>query len=206
MSFPRKIVRRLVRKPQFKYLHIYAKQLDGPLPEYQAKIPIEFEVLPADVSEVRIRLAHIPAEHTSDIERRISNGHICHIAKYDREIVHTSWLAFSKCYSYALDRDFELGDDEAYMYSAFTLPKYRGKGIQPAVGCQRLELLKRRGYQRAIIFIEPANSSAKRMPEKLGHDQVGVTGFVELFGLRWYFHMDRGNFGALKRRSFWRKV
>ncbi len=45
-----------------------------------------------------------------------------------------------------------------------------------------------------------------RMPEKLGYDKAGVTGFIEVLGFRWYFHKDRGVFSALRRRSYWRKM
>lgn len=182
------------------------KTLDGSLPAYQARIPFDFEILPPDIEEVEARLAHIPAEHRPDIERRIHNGELCAVAKHNGQIIYVSWIAFGTCYAHILDREYELAEDEAYLYSVYTLPKFRGNGIHPAASCHRLQLLKEWGYKRDHAFIEPKNSAAMRMPEKLGYEKVGITGFIEVFGLRWYFHKDRGAFSALKKRNYWRKM
>jgi ribosomal protein S18 acetylase RimI-like enzyme len=206
VSFLRKIIRRLFRRPQFKQLVIVTRRLDGSLPAYQARIPFDFEVLPPDIEEIEARLAHIPAEHRPDIERRIQHGHLCCVAKHNGQIIFVSWIAFGTCYSYVADREYELADDEAYLYSAYTLSEFRGNGLHPAGTWHRLQLLKNRGYKRALNFIEPKNSAAMRMPEKLGYEKVGVTGFIEVFGFRWYFHKDRGAFSALKKRNYWRKM
>ena len=206
VSFLQKIIRRLLRKPQFRRLVIVAKTLDGSLTAYQARIPFDFEELPQDVQKIEASLAHIPAEHRNDIGRRVHRGDLCHIAKRNGQIIFVSWIAFGDCYSYAMDKEYELADNEAYLYSAYTLPEFRGNGIYPAVHSQSLRLLKDLGYKRILAFIASENSAAMRMPEKLGYDKVGTTGFIEMFGFRWYFHEDRGAFNALKRRNYWRKL
>jgi GNAT superfamily N-acetyltransferase len=205
VDFLHKIIKRLFRRPQFRQLVIISKILDGSLPAYQARIPFDFEILPPDVEEIEAHLAHIPAEHRPDIERRIRNGDRCCVAKYNGQIIHASWIAFGTCYSYLLDREYELADNEAYWYGAYALPEFRGKGIHPATGCHILQLLKGRRYKRILAFIEPENSAAMRMPEKLGYDKIGITGFIEVFGFRWCFHKDRGALSALKRRNYWQK-
>jgi hypothetical protein len=201
-----KTIGRLRRGSRRKRLVIMVKALDHTLPSYQARIPINFEVLPSDVEEVEVRLAHIPPEHRPDVERRIHSGHRCCVAKHRGAIIYVSWIAFGTCYSYALDREYELAQDEAYAYGAYTLPRFRGNGTHPAASCHRLQLLEDWGYKREFAFMEPENSAAMRMPERLGYDKAGVTGFVEVFGFRWYFHRDRGAFSALRRHNYWRKV
>jgi L-amino acid N-acyltransferase YncA len=205
MNITHKLVNRLRRRPGFSYLVIYAKTLDELLPIYQARIPFEFEVLPANVEEIEKELAHIPYEHRSDIERRISNGDRCFVAKSSNCIVHVDWVAFGKCYSYLLDREYELATDECYGYSAYTLLEFRGMGIQPATTYRRNKLLRDWGYRRVFAFIEKQNKAALRMPEKLSYEKIGYTGFTEIFGLRRYFHWDQGIFTALKKRGYWEK-
>ncbi len=206
MSFWRKMIRRLFRKPRFEQLLVVTRTIDGSLPTLQAQTPFDFMVLPPDVEKIEVSLAHIPAIHRNDIERRVYNGDMCCVATHKKQIMYAAWTAFGKCYSYALDREYELADDESYLYGAYTVPAFRRKGIHPAMSCHRLKLLKERGYKRELAFIEPENTAAMRMPEKLGYDKVGVTGFIEAFGFRWYFHRDQGIFKVLENRTCWRKV
>jgi L-amino acid N-acyltransferase YncA len=175
------------------------------MPTYQARIPVEFEFLPSNIDEVENSLTHIPSEHTIDLERRIRNGDRCMVAKHNNKIVHLSWLAFGKCYSHLLDREYELAADECYAYSAYTLPEFRGNGIQPAANNRRNKMLKDWGYQRLYAFIESHNKAALRMPAKLNYIKVGYTGYFEVFGIRRYFHMDHGYLRALRRRGYWQK-
>ena len=205
MSVLQKLSNRLQRKPSFSYLLIFAKKLDESLTTYQARIPFDFEVLPADVDEIETSLAHIPFEHRSDIGRRVRNGDRCFIARHLGQVIFVFWIAFGKCYSYLFDREYELGLDECYGYSAYTLPEFRGKGIQPAATCQINKLLNDWGYKWTYIFVEPRNEAALRMPRKLGYEKIGSTGYIELFGIRGYFHWDRGSFTALKQRGYLQK-
>jgi ribosomal protein S18 acetylase RimI-like enzyme len=184
---------------------IFVKELDELLPSYQARIPIEFEVLPSNLDVVVNKLTHIPSEHIFDIEQRLRNGDYCFAANHKGQIIHIHWIAVGKCYSYLLDREYELATDEGYAYSAYTLPEFRGNGIQPSVTCHRNNLLRDWGFKRVYGFMDPHSKAALRMPEKLNYVKVGYTGFIEVFGIRRYFHMDRGYLRALRRRSYWQK-
>ncbi|MEW6404807.1 MAG: GNAT family N-acetyltransferase [Chloroflexota bacterium] len=205
MNVLRKLVNRLRRKPGFSCLVVFAQKLDALLPTYEARILFEFEVLPANADQVRTRLAHIPSEHTFDIEQRIRNGHRCVAAKHLGHIIYANWIAFGKLYSYLLGREYELASNESYVYSAYALPEFRGKGIYPAVASQTNKLLRDWGYKRVYVFMEPHNRAALQMPAKLGYEKIGYTGYVEIFGWRRYFHWDRGMFAALTKRGYWQK-
>jgi RimJ/RimL family protein N-acetyltransferase len=205
-TLQRKIAKRLSTGPQFEWLLIVSKKLNGSLPVYEAQVPFKFEVLPQDPEEIEARLVPVPKEHRPDIEWRVKNGDRCFVAKQNGQITFVAWAAFGKCYSYLLDREFRLADREAYGYGAYTLPRFRGNGLHPAATCHRLQFLREQGCERYVAFVEPGNHAAMRMPEKLGLEKVGVTGFIELFGLRWYFHRDRGALSALARRQYWRKM
>jgi RimJ/RimL family protein N-acetyltransferase len=206
MTLPAKVIQRLGRQPQLKWLDIISRDLSQPIRPYPARLPYRFEILPADLQVIEKRLKQIPEMHKSDLEDRISNNHICCTAEYQGLVVFVSWIARGVCYSYLLDRQIELAEDEAYLYSAYTVPEFRGNGIHPSATTRRLNYLKQEGFLQAYAFVEPYNSAAQRMPGKVGYKKIGITGFLELAGFRWYFHKDGGKFSALTKRNYWRKV
>jgi ribosomal protein S18 acetylase RimI-like enzyme len=206
MIYQRKLIRRVLRTPKLQWLDIVARDLNQNVQFFPARLPFRFEVLPPDLLELEKRLVDIPDVHKSDLKRRVAYGHICCIAEYEGQVIFTSWIATRRCYSYLLDREIELGNDEAYLYSAYTLPEFRGQGVHPSATTRRLQYLKEHGYTKAFAFIEPNNNAAQRMPAKLGYKKIGTTGLVEVAGIRWYFHRDGGHFSAITRRNYWRKV
>jgi RimJ/RimL family protein N-acetyltransferase len=206
LDYGRSAVKRLCRRPQTRWFGVMMKGLDVQLPECQARVSVDVEELPPDATQIAIALGHLPKIHTFDIPQRVENGHRCFVARYGQQAVYVTWIALGQCYSYALDREYKLADDEAYSYSSYALPEFRGNAIHPAVRCHILHLLKEAGYERAYSFIDPKNRAAKRMPERLGYEKVGITGFVEVAGIRWYSHWDRGTFSALAKRSYLRKM
>jgi L-amino acid N-acyltransferase YncA len=200
-----KAASRLRRGAGLAYLFVMALDISGELPNYSAKTEFDFEILPPDARTVEAALEAIPPEHTSDIAERLANGHRCAVARQHGNVVYVTWAGFHTAYSYYLDRAYELSDEEVFGYSSYTVPEVRGQGIHPAVQCLLFRQFQSQGYKRSLRFIEPANRAAMRMPEKLGYTRAGVTGDVQIFGYRWYFHRDKGTFRELKKRYYWRK-
>ncbi len=206
LSLPRRVARRLARGPEAKRFVVVARALDRELPRYEASIPFSFEILPPDPAIIRSHQSHIPEEHTFDIEQRVAKEHLCCVARHRGAVVFVSWIGLKTGYSYHLPRTFELAEGEAFLYGAYTLPDYRGRGLQPACAARRLRWLHGEGYTRALALIDPKNPAAMRMPQKLNFDRVGASGYYEIFGLRWYYHFDGGAFSALRRRHYLLKV
>jgi GNAT superfamily N-acetyltransferase len=201
-----KFVRRLTRKPRFEYLQIWMLDLSKPTPRTPLRIDFELEELPPDAKKVRQLLSHIPPEHTYDIEERIDRKHFGLAGKADGTIVYIVWVGDREIYSYLLDRSYALSEEEVYAYGAYTLPKYRNLGIHKAAAAKKTPILYSRGYRRQYAFIEHDNLAARRMPEQLGFRKIGITGFAELFGIRFYFHFDQGSFVNVKRRHYLKKT
>jgi GNAT superfamily N-acetyltransferase len=206
LTIVQKILNRLRRTPQLRWLRIVVKDLTKPVPFYESRLPITVVSLPDDVAKISAELSNIPPEHWNDIQDRLRAGHRCNIAKHQGQTVYSSWVGLNVAYSYLLDRTFELSSDQVYLYGSYTIPEYRNLGIQAAAMKDCLTELKRLGYKQAIAFIEPGNKAAQRMPQKLGFDLVGITGLVELFGIRFYFHRDKPTLLVPTKRNYWRKV
>jgi len=201
-----KLVRRLGRRPRSAHLTVMKRDLDRPVEMFPAAIELDFVDAPEDLDEVRALLQGLPFEHRSDIEERQRAGQRCFAALHRGRVVHAAWLAFGTCYSYLLDRSYELAHDQAYLHGSFTQPEFRRQGVQLAGTCHRLEVLRERGYRRVLGLVDPYNRLANRTNPKTGYRPAGVSGFVEVFGVRRYFHRDRDAFTALARRGYWRRM
>jgi len=128
----RKISNRLRFKPQFTIYYVDERILDDSIPEFEARIPFDLEILPPDIQETEARLSFLPEEHMPDFPQRIKNGHRCFVAVHEGKIVYVVWTAFNKCRFFPIAREFILSEDKVYGYSSYTTPEYRGNSIYPA--------------------------------------------------------------------------
>lgn len=206
MSLLAKVGGRLRRGPRWAHLTVMKRDLDRPVETFPASIALDFVDAPEDLGVLRELLKDVPEEHRADIDERQRAGQRCFIAHHRGQVVHAAWLAFGTCYSYMLDRTYELADDQAYLHGSFTQPAFRRQGVQLAGTCHRLQVLRERGFRRVLGLVDPYNRLANRTNPKTGYTPAGVSGFVETFGLRFYFHRDRDAFSALRRRHYWRKM
>lgn len=62
---------------------------------------------------------------------------------------------------------YRIGEDEAYLFDAFTLPNYRGRGIAPYVRYRLYLELEKLGYTRLYSVSETYNKPAIRLKMKL---------------------------------------
>jgi GNAT superfamily N-acetyltransferase len=185
-------------------MRIFCRDLEALAAPSEPHFPFRFRILaPAEMQE---RLAHLPSEHTPDIPKRIREGQTCLVAEHDGSVCCVLWAATAKCYSYRLDRKYPLANDEAYVHGAYTVPALRGCGLLTRGLGYYAEWLRARGVRRILVIIAPTNAPAVRAALKQRYRPVGTTGFVEVFGFRWYFHCDRGAFKALRRRYYWRRM
>lgn len=206
MSLAAKAGGRLRRPPRFCRLIVMRRELDHPVEVLPAAIDLEFVDAPEDIDELQRLLRDVPLEHRVDIVARHRAGQRCFLACHGGEVVHAAWLAFGSCYSYMLDRSFELAADEAYLHGSFTQPAFRRQGLQRACAGHRLQVMRARGFRRVVGLVDPHNRLAMRSDPKTGYLRAGVSGFVEAFGVRFYFHHDLGAFSALRRPFYWRKM
>ncbi|MCH5347031.1 MAG: GNAT family N-acetyltransferase [Muribaculaceae bacterium] len=72
--------------------------------------------------------------------------------------------------------DDETGPDQVYLDSLFVEPKYRGRGVATALFKRVFETQKRVGKPFGLL-VEPGNTNAMRLYERLGFKQQGVSNF-----------------------------
>ena len=63
---------------------------------------------------------------------------------------------------------------DAYLFDAFTLPAYRGRGIALTLCTRQLHYLAQAGYRRAIRATLPENRAAVAMHTRAGFRPIGM--------------------------------
>ncbi len=81
---------------------------------------------------------------------------------------------------------FALGEHEAYLFDAFTLAPFRGRGVAPFLRYRLYQLLSEAGRTRFYSVSARANAAALRFKQKLGAKILARGLLVELLG-RWRF-------------------
>jgi GNAT superfamily N-acetyltransferase len=96
---------------------------------------------------------------------RFNDGQKCFGAKYQGKIVSFTWSNFGSCHD--LLYKFPLRDDEAYLYDAFTLPSFRGKGIAPYLRVRFYKELEILGQNKFYSISRYLNKPAINFKKKL---------------------------------------
>lgn len=137
---------------------------------------------PADMADV----AAVPWRGLDEafFRARLERGNGC-LGLYDGDrLAAFSWFDLNEC-NYEGWR-FPLRPGEAYLFDAFTLPAWRGRGLAPYIRYRVYEVLAARGCTRFLSVSIRTNRAAIRFKEKLGGRIVGNGWRVTLFG-RWRF-------------------
>ena len=113
---------------------------------------------------------------------RFRKGNGC-VGMFDHgQLAAFTWYDLQEC-NYEGWR-FPLRDDDAYLFDAFTLAAWRGKGAAPFLRYRVYQILAEQGRTRLFSVSIRTNRAAVRFKEKLGAKIVGRGWVVELFG-RW---------------------
>jgi ribosomal protein S18 acetylase RimI-like enzyme len=147
------------------------------------------------VSEVEVRLlrsADVPKLNklkglrAGKVEERLKAGHLCFIGEKNGDIVHYRWICFNEAPVDELERKIRVRPNSAYMYDAYTVPNYRGKGIHPVVLTNAADYLFQSGIKEMYSVIMSNNYSSLRTWQKIGSQKIGEVTFVKLFNSRIY--------------------
>jgi len=117
-----------------------------------------------DMSEI----AAIPRGEWSNEEKllsRLRDGQQCLGAKYQGKIVAFTWCNLASCHDSTYR--FPLKGNEAYLWDAYTLPTFRGKGLAPFARYELYKALKKMSRYRFYSITEFTNGKAIKFKSKL---------------------------------------
>jgi hypothetical protein len=119
--------------------------------------------------------------------QRLEDGQKCLGLKKDNALVAFTWCNFKE-FSFKWHQ-FPLKPDEVYMFDAYTVPEYRGKGIAPFLRYHCYKEMKTLGRKSLYSYSDYFNSSAVKFKLKLNAQKVGLNMYVVLFN-KWPFHFQ----------------
>jgi hypothetical protein len=144
---------------------------------------------PKDMSEISILPGREVAEEHFLV--RFEKGQKCLGIKNKGKIIAFTWCNFDKI-GINLMR-FPLNLDEAYLFDAYTLIPYRGKGVAPYLRYEMYKELNKLGKHKLYSYTDYFNTAAVKFKEKLNAKITGVYLIVALFK-KWCFFIQLRRF------------
>ncbi len=117
---------------------------------------------------------------------RLRNGQKCFGLKYCGELAAFTWYNFDWC-TFKLNK-FPLKDNEAYLFDAYTLMHFRGKGLAPYIRYQCYKELAKSNRHKLFSFFTYFNTPSIKFKKKLNAKFIELRLSVELFR-KWSFDL-----------------
>ena len=114
----------------------------------------------------------------------LERGHLCFIAEIGGEIVHYKWVTFDEVYVSELKRKMHLDSNSAYIYAVYTVPRFRGLGIDPKVTTEVFDYLYEKGVEKVNILVRSSNFPSLRVVKKVGYRKMGEISFLQVLSYK----------------------
>jgi len=132
-------------------------------------------------------IENFPTLSMIEVENRFNAGHLSFGAEIDGTLVHVRWLSFNEAYLGGLNRPLHVDSNSAYLYDAFTIPKYRGLGISPNVFAEVLNYLRANTKIESVcLCISSTNFPSLRAAQKENLRKIGVVKYLRILNFRRY--------------------
>ncbi|MGR3319886.1 MAG: GNAT family N-acetyltransferase [Candidatus Anammoxibacter sp.] len=133
-------------------------------------------------------ISFIPGRNFTEeyLLQRLQNGQKCFGVKYRGEIAAFTWCNFDWCTSNWYK--FPLEDNEAYLFDAYTLMSFRGKGLAPYIRYQCYKELVKFGRDKLYSISECVNTPSIKVKKKLNAKFHELRLSIELFK-KWSFDL-----------------
>lgn len=177
------IITDVARLP-FRHLqfNLLEYSLSDPLPEISPKLNLT--IRPFELSDVaQVKSFDRPSE-AKQCARRLTSGQKGLVATFHSDVVGYAWGCTE--INPQLERiPIQLKPGYVLCTDVFTVPLFRGKGIQTALSLARFQLFKELGFQKAVCYIETRNTPSLAVwQRKLGAKITGKIDFIRIFS--WY--------------------
>lgn len=126
-----------------------------------------YKMLSFDDHDMKL-MASIPDRDFSEesLITRLKEGKRCFGIKCKGQIAAFTWVDFRE-FGFSASRSL-LNENEAYLFDAYTLPAFRGKGLAPFVRSYAYGQLEDMGIKTFYSITDFFNVTAMRFKEKLG--------------------------------------
>ncbi len=146
-------------------------------------------------------LARLPEEargaleaHGARLTSHLESGGMVFCVVVDGRLAHQCWVGTRR--SPVIDPIAALIDYDriAYLGAGETAPEFRGQGMLPLALCRICDVLRARGFARAVATVSPDNGSSIRGITKAGFQPAGRGMLVRCLGrYSWIFDSPAGH-------------
>jgi len=152
------------------------KQIATPLKKIEIKLAVKKDMLQfLDFPDMMGNLERL--------HERLDRGDICVVAWLEGEIIAFSWANLIS-FEFLADK-YELNENEAYLYSAYTAPSYRGKRLAYILRHHLYKILTSKGKKKLYSFSIKTNTAAVKFKRNIKAQIIGSGLKIKLFR-RWY--------------------
>jgi len=169
---PRIFWLKLASELGYRRLLVLERSLEQPVAADVPTVPVRIEVLSSGGVDDYLTLR--PEARREQVQQRWDVGHLCFAARHEGRLVACCWAALAGAWSDYLRCAVELAPGEAYLFDAYTLPAWRGRGIAHAVCMQQLSYLRQAGRRRVIRMTAAENTVALQVHAKAGFRPAGA--------------------------------
>ena len=140
----------------------------------------------------------------AELLNRLNEDKVCIALKIGQEIAAFTWFDLKECNIKGIKGP--LSDNEAYLFDAYTLPFYRGKGIAPFIRYRSYQELNNQGKQRFLSFSDYFNAPAIRFKQKLKAKPIELRIAVRLRGVNIDLRLKRYGKSTTNFRIFYLRI
>jgi hypothetical protein len=124
--------------------------------------------------------AQVPPEN---VKQRIARGDQVFVAAAGDELVCYSWTAFGETWIAEAAVTIVPRDDELIRYDDRVMPRWRGQGIQNAMGVTINPQLAKLGYRRSLAWVDALNIRVLKNQRRMGKRKVAEIISVPALGI-----------------------
>ena len=104
------------------------------------------------------------------IDPRFDRGEKCYASLVNASIISYIWSSRGSVGVDEINMAVKPSTDEAYLYDAFTIEKWRGNNLYPSILQLALETAEKENLKRTLIFVESNNTASRRGVSKAGFE------------------------------------
>jgi hypothetical protein len=118
------------------------------------------------------------------INKRLSEGCLCFALVQDTEVAAFMWCNLQYCESDFIK--FKLQDNEAYLFGARTMNKFRGSNMAPFLRMQLYRYLTNTGRTKYYSITEYFNKPARHFKNKVKAKHLRLSVYINIFNrIKW---------------------
>ncbi|MCR4405525.1 MAG: GNAT family N-acetyltransferase [Anaerolineae bacterium] len=164
---------------------VFVRSLREPLPVVTPRLPVTLR--PATEADLTRFQGLVPPSEIRYFSQRLAHARHCFLALDGEQLAAYCW-ATTQVESHVDNLELKLQPGDVYVDDAFTVPAYRRQGIQTAVHLYRLQYMKDRGCQRAILIVSEDNVASQQLVRKLGYQEIDRLSFRRILWKRIYHY------------------